>query len=87
MSAHGLTLAQAEEFRDALVENKSDFGVLSCSIAANEDPLNRDEWGVTIVYEFDLETGAKETSSITVFEDYKLAGIMQTLYERASRGG
>lgn len=85
MSAHGLTLAQAEEFRDALLENKSDFGVTACTLAQNDDPLNRDEWGVRITYEFDLETGAKETSTVTVFEDYKLAGIMHALYERASK--
>lgn len=82
MSAHGMTLEQVEEFRDALVENKSDFGVKSVEIVKSEDPLNLDEWGVRIVYTYD-DAGNRVESDITVFEDFKLASIMQTLYHRA----
>ncbi len=83
MSAHGMSLEQVEEFRDALVENKSDFGVKSCVPIRSEDPFNPDEWGVRIVYNYD-DAGKRVESSIDVFEDYKLASIMHTLYERAT---
>jgi hypothetical protein len=81
MSAHGLTLDQCEEFQAAILDNAKDFGVKKCSIIKN--PAIPGEWGVHLEYEYD-DKGKREASSIDVFEDYKLGGIVHALYERAS---